>query len=196
MTAASSIAQANAGWYDLYVALHSNAAPEGKYGEERGSLVFYYPSSRNGARAAQIFADNAKKIYPLPNLVRTVPTTELGEVSKTRAPAVLWEIAYHDNEPDARWITGNIDAIGRTVAASIAGYFGLPLAEPMTPEDGTVNTQWGGLNIRSYPSTGGGILATAPKGAALTVLGRLPGGWDVVRYGSLTGYASDAYIRV
>ncbi|MEG0756187.1 MAG: peptidoglycan hydrolase, partial [Oscillospiraceae bacterium] len=33
MTAASSIKASNAGNYDLHLALHSNAAPEGKYGQ-------------------------------------------------------------------------------------------------------------------------------------------------------------------
>ena len=33
MTAASSIAASNRGNYDLHLALHSNAAPEGRYGE-------------------------------------------------------------------------------------------------------------------------------------------------------------------
>ena len=36
MTAVSSIAASNAGNYDLHLALHSNAAPEGKYGSARG----------------------------------------------------------------------------------------------------------------------------------------------------------------
>ena len=37
MTAASSIAASNRGNYDLHLALHSNAAPEGQYGQVRGS---------------------------------------------------------------------------------------------------------------------------------------------------------------
>ena len=41
MTAASSIREANSGYYDFYLALHSNAAPEGRYGEERGIIAFY-----------------------------------------------------------------------------------------------------------------------------------------------------------
>ena len=48
MTAASSIRQANAGQYDFYLALHSNAAPEGQYGTSRGSIAFYYPGSIQG----------------------------------------------------------------------------------------------------------------------------------------------------
>lgn len=51
MTAASSIRASNAGNYDLHLALHSNAAPEGQYGQARGILVFYYPGSVQGQRA-------------------------------------------------------------------------------------------------------------------------------------------------
>ena len=57
MTAASSIRASNAGNYDLHLALHSNAAPEGQYGQIRGILVFYYPGSVQGQRAATLVAD-------------------------------------------------------------------------------------------------------------------------------------------
>ena len=64
MTAGSSIRQANAGWYDFYLALHSNASGEGNYGGTRGIIAFYYPSSSQGQRAAQIFVNNLRTIYP------------------------------------------------------------------------------------------------------------------------------------
>ena len=48
MTAASSIRASNAGNYDLHLALHSNAAPEGQYGQIRGILVFYCPGATGG----------------------------------------------------------------------------------------------------------------------------------------------------
>ena len=92
MTAASSIRQANQGYYDFYLALHSNAAPEGQYGEQRGIIAFYYPGSTEGKRAADIFVKNLKNIYPLPGQVRTQATTTLGEVRQPRFPAVLLEI--------------------------------------------------------------------------------------------------------
>ena len=97
MTAVSSIAASNAGRYDLHLALHSNAAPPGRYGSARGSLVFYYPGSAQGQRAAEIIADGLKAIYPLPNLVRAQPTTAIGEVRRVRAPSVFLELAFHDN---------------------------------------------------------------------------------------------------
>ena len=104
MTAASSIRASNAGNYDLHLALHSNAAPEGQYGQIRGILVFYYPGSVQGQRAATLVADGLKTLYPLPNRVRAEPTTSVGEVRRVRAPSVFLELGYHDNADDAAWI--------------------------------------------------------------------------------------------
>ena len=115
MTAASSIRQANQGYYDFYLALHSNAAPEGQYGEQRGIIAFYYPGSAQGQRAAELIAEELRVIYPLPNLVTTRATTTLGEVRLSRAPAVLVEIGYHDNYADATWVESHMDEIAQNV---------------------------------------------------------------------------------
>ena len=94
MTAASSIAASNAGNYDLHLALHSNAAAGDQAGKAQGSIVFYYPGSADGQRAANLFADGLKTVYPNPTLVRTEATTTLGEVARVKAPAVLIELAF------------------------------------------------------------------------------------------------------
>ena len=60
MTAGSSITASNAGSYDLHLALHSNAAAGDMAGRARGSIVFYYPGSANGQRAAELIADGLK----------------------------------------------------------------------------------------------------------------------------------------
>ena len=75
MTAASSIRQANRGDYDFYLALHSNASGPGSQGQNRGIIAFYYPTSRNGRRGAEIIARNLQEIYPLPERVVTRSTT-------------------------------------------------------------------------------------------------------------------------
>jgi N-acetylmuramoyl-L-alanine amidase len=193
MTAASSIQEANRDYYDLYLALHSNAAPEGRYGEERGILAFYYPGSVQGQRAAQLMAEELRKIYPLPELVKTRSTTTLGEVSRSRAPAVLMEIGYHDNYADATWVEGHMDAIAQQLARGLARYFGLPFIYPMRPERGTVNVNYGRLNLRSFPSSDGTVLANLPNGAEVTIYGEWQG-WYVVHYGDVVGYAAAAFI--
>ena len=193
MTAASSIREANSGWYDFYLALHSNGAPEGRYGQERGIIAFYYPGSTEGQRGAELIAQELREIYPLPDKVTTRATTTLGEVRQPRFPAVLVEIGYHDNYADATWVEGHMDAIAQQLARALTEFFGLPFIYPMPPVEGTVTVSYGTLNLRSYPSSTGTILANMPDGAAVTVFGEWEG-WYVVHYGDYVGYAAAAYI--
>ena len=195
MTAASSIAASNAGNYDLHLALHSNAAPDDRYGTARGSIVFYYPTSEKGRRAAEIIADGLKAIYPIPNRVRAEGTTAIGEVRRVRAPSVFLELAFHDNEADANWIKNNLDAIARNLVLSLTEYFGIPFYEAESNRSGTVDVSWGVLNIRSRPSRTAPILAQAPDGASLTILNRSDG-WYLVNYNGTIGYASGEFITL
>ena len=193
MTAGSSIREANSGYYDFYLALHSNAAPEGSYGQARGIIAFYYPTSTQGQRAAELIAEELRDIYPLPDKVTTRSTTTLGEVSRSKAPAVLVEIGYHDNYADATWVEGHMNAIAQQLARALTRFFGLPFIYPMDPVSGTVNVRSGTLNLRSYPSSEGTVLANLPDGASVTVYGEWQG-WYVVHYGNIVGYAAAAYI--
>jgi len=193
MTAASSIRASNAGNYDLHLALHSNAAPEGQSGQLRGILVFYYPTSESGRLAAEIIADGLKQVYPLPNLVQTMPTTSIGEVTRVRAPAAFIELGYHDNVDDAAWITSHINEAARSIAISLTEYFGLPFLEPQTPQPAVVDISWGYLNIRDRPSATSGELARAYDGARVTVLNRWQD-WYVVQLDDLIGWANADYI--
>lgn len=195
MTASSSIAASNTGNYDLHLALHSNAAPEGQYGTVRGSIAFYYPGSAQGQRAAEIIADGLKDIYPLPNLVRAQATTAIGEVRLTRAPSVLLELAFHDNVEDANWIKNNLDAIARNLVLSLTEFFGIPFFETEQNQSGTVDVSWGVLNIRARPNTGAPILAQAPDNSQLTVINRY-NGWFLVDYNGTIGYASSDFITL
>ena len=59
-----------------------------------------------------------------------VPTTTLVELRRTKAPAVLVEVAYHDNYEDATWIITNIEKIAQNLALSVADFLGVPFVEP------------------------------------------------------------------
>ena len=119
---AASIEESNLGDFDLHLALHSNASPIELAGRLQGTDVYYYPGSVKAKEFADILADNMKEIYPNPRLVDSKSTTELGELQFTKAPAVLVEVAYHDNPSDELWIKENIDEIGDTVAKSVSQY--------------------------------------------------------------------------
>lgn len=195
MTAASSIIQSNQGNYDAHIALHSNAAPEEFAGMLQGSEVYFYPNSQRGERLAHIIADNLKMIYPYEWLVKTVPTTYLGEVAKTRAPAVLIEFAYHDNEEDAAWIRQNISEIAANVVLSLTQYFGIPFIAPQPVRKGVVTVKSGWLNIRKRPSLEAQVIARAWNGNPIMVYGEWQG-WYVVHYYATIGYADARYIRL
>ena len=195
MTAGSSVREANQGEYDLYLALHSNAAPEGRYGEERGIIAFYYPGSVNGRRAAELFVENLKEIYPLPDRVRAEATTSLGEVRQPRFPSVLLEIGYHDNYEDAAWVENNTPAIARNLVLSLTEYFGLPFIWPMDPQRGMVRVGSGTLNLRARPARDARVVASMPNGAAVGVYGQWQG-WYTVHYAEYVGYAAAEFIEI
>ena len=189
------IAQSNAGDYDLHLALHSNAAGAANSGQVRGTDVYYYTNSTEGKQAADIIAENFKNIYPDPSRVRTLATSSLAEVVRTRAPSVLLETAYHDNVEDAEWIRDNINAIARNLVQSLTQYFGIPFVEAQPAREGRVDTVRGDLNLRSRPSMDASIITTIPDGSAVTIYGELPD-WYVVNYLGNIGYASRRYIQV
>lgn len=199
MTAGSSIRQSNAGNYDLHLAIHSNASGEGKAGANRGTVIYYYPTSTNGKRAAEIIESNFRTIYPNPELVKILPITNLGEVSRTRAPSTLVEVAYHDNIEDANWIKNNIDLIAQALSKSVVEYLNLQNNIPQngkqeTGRKGTVTLQSGYLNIRSGPSLSSPVIKMVPNGATLNILGS-SGDWYNVEYDGTVGYASSQYIK-
>lgn len=191
--AAAAIRQSNAGTYDFHLALHSNAAPPEKSGQIRGVDFYYYPSSAQGLRMAEILTEEIRKIYPLPELVQPRPTTLIGEVRRTRAPSVLAELGYHDNPEDAQWIEDNLDRIAQALVRGVCEYFGVPFIEPSPVQKGIVTVSWGSLNIRDLPDLNAAVLASAPGGAELTVYG-VSGNWYSVSYRGIVGYASTAFV--
>jgi len=195
MTAGSSIRQANSGYYDLYLALHSNASAESNYGENRGILAFYYPGSREGERAADTFVEYLRRIYPLPDRVQTRATTSLGEVKLSRFPAVLLEIGYHDNAADARWVENNTGEIARSLVQATTQFFDIPFIRPQEVRYGTVNVSYGTLNLRSRPSPDSTVIANIPSGASVAVYGEWQG-WYVVHYGVHVGYVAAQYVNL
>ena len=119
-------------------------------------------SSQNemSQRFANIVAEELK-IYP--NFQRSDDT--LAEVLQINSPAVLIEVAYHDNLQDAQWIQQNIQPIAESIVRALTTYFGIPFAMPQPVRTGIVETGGANLNIRSMPTTNSTIVALAPNGA-------------------------------
>lgn len=193
-SAAAAIRESNAGTYDFHLALHSNAAGDDNSGSQRGIDAYYYPTSADGRAMADILVKNLQSIYPLPDRVRAVSTTAIGEVRRTRAPAVLVELGYHDNRADATWVEENVENIARELSRSVAEYFVLPFRTPSPVQRGTV-TASGGLNLRTYPSTESAAYLLMPQGAQVEVYSS-GDGWYAVGYNGVTGFAGAPYIAL
>ena len=208
-TLSNAINTSNQGNYDLHLALHSNASPEGREGQFRGIQAYYYPTSVQGRIAATDLVDSLKNIYPDPMLVYTVPSTVITEVRRTKAPAVLMEIGYHDNLQDADWIKANIQNIAMYLAKGLCTYFKIPfrdvcqktgqpivnISNPRTNAYVRICTRDGdNLNIRANPNTGSPVIGQIPANEKALLLEKLTNGWARIRYNAIEGYASGNFL--
>ncbi|MBQ8296406.1 MAG: SH3 domain-containing protein [Ruminococcus sp.] len=192
---AGAISDSNSGNFDVHLALHSNAAPEMLAGKLRGIDIYYSPVSQNSEKLANIIANNLMAIYPLPDKVTARPTTTLGEVTQTKATAVLCELGYHDNYADEAWIKNNLNEIAVNLVRSLCDYFGIPFIYPTAVRWGTVTTDGSNLNIRKFPSVNSAVIGSIPNGSTVTIYGET-NGWYVVSYNGIVGYASSQFITI
>ena len=146
-------------------------------------------------RAAQFLADGLKAIYPLPNLVRTEPTTTIGEVRRVRAPAVLLELGFHDNPDDAQWIVTHIDAMAESIVLSLTEYFGIPFVPDSYPLPGEVRAELGALDVYSRPDFDTPPIAQLYDGAQVTVINEYYG-WYLIQFGDQVGYVAADFVAV
>lgn len=193
--AAGAIFDSNSGYYDVHLALHTNASPPNLAGQLRGIDIYYSPASYESERLATIMANNFKEIYPLPERSNALPTTTLGEVTRTRAVAVLAEIGYHDNLQDEAWLTSNLDRIAENITISLTDYFGIPFVQPTAVRQGVVSTDGSGLNFRGYPSLYGTVIGTIPDQTVLPIYGQT-GDWYVAEYNGQYGYVNSAFVQL
>lgn len=125
---------ANAGGYDLYQTLHSNA------GGGTGATCLYYGAKGSKSYQANLLAYNELvKLYPSKRGI--VDGSNYYENLNTEMVSVYPEIAFHDNYEDAQFILRSKKQIAQALCKAICQYFGVSYVA----EGETQN-----------PSTGGG----------------------------------------
>lgn len=103
---------------NLHFALHSNG------GSGRGCEIYAYTPDGEGEKAARAIYSEIEHLTPTSD--RGVKfNKKLYELNSTDAPAVLIEVAFHDDVSDANWIISNIEAIGTALAKGILKYFNI-----------------------------------------------------------------------
>lgn len=131
MTHISSKTASNQYKPDLHYALHSNATTGA--GNARGHRVYISAKGGNAEKFANILVRKQEEIYGAMGRV-IVPETKYTEIFYTTAPAVIDEIAFHDNDADAKWIHDNIDRIAKNKAEAICEALGVPFVDSETKE--------------------------------------------------------------
>ncbi|MHB1453911.1 MAG: N-acetylmuramoyl-L-alanine amidase [Saccharofermentanales bacterium] len=149
MTLKEIVADSNKKKVDIHFAIHSNASGRSAAGKARGGEVYCYRFGSEGERLARAIYARLSPITPTTDKGVKESHSHFGpgkpmyEVAYTKAPAVLVEIAFHDNTEDAKWIMANIQMIGMELARGVLNYFGIEYkapAPPVPPERITAGT--------------------------------------------------------
>lgn len=104
---------------DAHVAIHSNT------GGGTGAEIWYFSNSVKGRKLAQAIYEPLSLLTPTPDR-GLKPSTLFYELRETKAPAVIVEVAFHDNPVEAQWIISRRKDLAVVIANGICNYFGLP----------------------------------------------------------------------
>lgn len=119
------VREAEAWGATLYLPIHTNAASQ----KARGTRFGFYPGRRDSSNACNIFVKHWKKLYPIPDNVRSTTYTFL-EAREPKVPSVYVELIFHDNMSDAVWFHANMDAAAANLVDAIADFYGIYQASP------------------------------------------------------------------
>ena len=118
------VAASNAFDADLHVPIHTNAFN----GTVSGTRMFCFNSSGNGMRACKAIFNRLAPITPGTSENIRVDAS-LYEVRVPSAPTAYIEVDFHDVPAVAKWIIGNTELIGETIAHGICDYLGVAFKE-------------------------------------------------------------------
>ena len=117
-------AESNKFGADLHVPIHTNAFN----GTVSGTRMFCFNDSGNGMRACKAIFNRLAPITPGTSENIRV-NASLYEVRVPAAPTAYVEVDFHDVSEVAKWIIGNTELIGETIAHGICDYLGVAFKE-------------------------------------------------------------------
>jgi N-acetylmuramoyl-L-alanine amidase len=107
---------------DLHLAIHSNAGGT----NARGVVVCVSGLGYNAEKFAKMIVAKFKPLQPFDNRASNILVTpKLYEVKNTKAPAVIVEVDFHDNEAGARWIQSHRKEIANALLMATLEYFNI-----------------------------------------------------------------------
>jgi N-acetylmuramoyl-L-alanine amidase len=110
------IAEANAWGADIYISHHTNAFDT----KHDGTLGLYYPSEKSRMLTMFLYGEIARVTKSTDEGMRE--GKNLAELRKTKMPASLIEIVYHDNVKDMKDFMLNMDKVADAEVRGIEQY--------------------------------------------------------------------------
>lgn len=130
MTLTEIVADSNTKSPKIHVAIQSQSADT----MQRGVQIYYYKPGSNGERLASDIFTYLSPLTEVEDIGLSDGSQVYGglgfyELRRTRAPAVIVMVGYHDNPLDADFIIDNTYEIGVAIAKGILEYLGVPYTE-------------------------------------------------------------------
>lgn len=145
MSLAEAVNESNAIGPTVHVSIHSNASN----GQARGAEVYTHRFGGEGEKLARDIYGYLSDLTPTDDLgvkegYSTFGGQGMYELRRTTAPAILAEVAFHDNPEDARFIIDNIYELGQAITRGILDYFNIEYQEDDPENVALLRTQYNG----------------------------------------------------
>ncbi len=120
MSMSTIVSDSNNNNVDLHLALHSNA------GGGRGCEILVFSEKSKAYSYAQKLYKYISLLTPSEDRgIKTRP--DLYELKNTKSPAIIVEIAFHDNQEDAKFIMNSMEQIATALLSGILECFNIPI---------------------------------------------------------------------
>ena len=119
-------AESNKWGADLHLPIHTNAYNK----KVQGTRIYCHNTTGEGYKASKAIMATLKPITP-GSSDSINARDNLYEINKAKAPVAYIEVAFHDNEEEARWIIDNTEAIAEAICKGVCNYYGVKYVEPV-----------------------------------------------------------------
>jgi hemolysin-activating ACP:hemolysin acyltransferase len=122
-------AESNKWGANLHIPIHTNAYNK----KVQGTRIYCYNTTGEGYKASKAIMSTLNPITP-GSSDSINARDNLYEINKANAPVAYIEVAFHDNEVEAKWVIENTEAIAEAICKGICNHYGVkyiaPVAEP------------------------------------------------------------------
>lgn len=125
-------AESNKWGADLHLPIHTNAYNK----KVQGTRIYCYNTTGEGYQASKAIMATLKPITP-GSSDSINARNNLYEINKANAPVAYIEVAFHDNEVEAKWIIENTEAIAEAICKGVCNYYGVKYVEAVVEPEPT-----------------------------------------------------------